>query len=40
MRYFYGYSDVEIAEILHKSRQAVNQAKNRALKTLKDYICA
>lgn len=31
----YGYSDKEIAEMLHISRQAVNRTKNRALKILR-----
>lgn len=36
-RYFYGYSDIEIAQKLHITRQAVNKIKNRALKELKRF---
>lgn len=35
-KYLKGYSDVEISEILKISRQAVNSAKNRAFKTLRE----
>lgn len=35
-KYIKGYSDVEISEKLKISRQAVNSAKNRALKKVKD----
>lgn len=38
LRYYYGYSVVEIAKKLSISRQAVNQAKNRGLKKLKQMI--
>lgn len=34
-KYIYGYSNVEIAEELNISRQAVNQTKNRALEKIK-----
>lgn len=38
-KYIYGYSDVELAEALHISRQAVNRLKNRAISILrKNYI--
>ncbi|KYH33284.1 bacteriocin UviA [Clostridium tepidiprofundi DSM 19306] len=33
-----GYSESEIAEKLHVSRQAINRTKNRALKKMKLYI--
>lgn len=36
-KYFHLYSDVEIAEILGISRQAVNHLKNRALETLRRF---
>ena len=36
IRYLYGYSDAEIADQLHISRQAVNRAKNRAVAVLKE----
>ncbi|MGE5632228.1 MAG: sigma factor-like helix-turn-helix DNA-binding protein [Caulobacteraceae bacterium] len=35
-RFLQGYSDSEIAQIFHISRQAVNRTKNRALLKLKD----
>lgn len=35
LKYYYGYKDSEISSILHISRQAVNQTKLRAFKTLK-----
>ncbi len=35
-KYIKGYSDVEISDMLKISRQAVNSAKNRALKKVKD----
>ncbi|MFT8889571.1 MAG: sigma-70 family RNA polymerase sigma factor, partial [Ethanoligenens sp.] len=38
LKYHYGYKDSEISSILHTSRQAVNQTKLRALKTLKSII--
>jgi len=34
-KYFYGYSDIEIAEMFRVSRQAVNQIKRRAIKALR-----
>lgn len=37
-RYIYNYSDIEIAEIMNISRQAVNRLKNRALCSLREYI--
>lgn len=37
-KFMKGYSDVEIANNLQISRQAVNKAKNRALKRLKRYL--
>ena len=36
-KYIYNYSDVEIAEFLNISRQAVNRLKNRAIENLKAY---
>lgn len=38
LRYYKDYSDREIAEKLKISRQAVNKAKNRGLKRLKELI--
>ncbi len=35
-KYIEGYSEKEISIILNISRQAVNSAKNRALRKLKD----
>lgn len=35
-KYIYLYSDIEIAETLHISRQAVNQIKNRSINILKE----
>ena len=35
-KYIYLYSDIEIAETLHISRQAVNQIKNRSVRILKE----
>ena len=37
-RYIYGYSIFEIAVMLGISRQAVNNLKNRALNTLKEFL--
>ena len=37
-KYIYGYSDVEIANLLDISRQAVNRIKNRGLLVLKEYF--
>lgn len=34
-RYYYGYSDVEIAKILGISRQAVNKLRNRGIEKLR-----
>jgi len=34
--YIYGYSEKEIADKLHISRQAVNRAKNRGIKIIED----
>jgi RNA polymerase sigma-70 factor (ECF subfamily) len=38
LRYYYGYSVVEISKQLSISRQAVNQAKNRGLIKLKQML--
>ena len=38
LKYYYGYSVVEISKKLSISRQAVNQAKNRGLRKLKTII--
>lgn len=38
-RYFYDYSDAEIADILLISRQAVNRIRNRGLDILRAYYC-
>ena len=38
LKFFYGYSDIEIAGLLHISRQAVNQSKNRALSKLQETL--
>lgn len=38
LKYFYNYTDVEIAAYLHITRQAVNRLKNRALSTMKKYF--
>ena len=35
-KYIYKYSDIEIAETLHISRQAVNQIKNRSTEILRE----
>lgn len=35
LKYFYEYSDVEIANIFGVSRQAINKTKNRALNKMK-----
>lgn len=37
-KYYYGYSTKEIAEILHISRQSVNQTILRGLDILRNYI--
>ncbi|SHK61564.1 RNA polymerase sigma factor [Tepidibacter formicigenes] len=37
-KFIKGYSDAEIATKLHISRQAVNKAKNKAIKRLKEYL--
>lgn len=37
-KFIYDYSEFEIANELHISRQAVNKAKNRGLKRLRKYI--
>lgn len=36
--YIYEYSDIEIAQILHISRQAVNKTRNRGIEALKTYL--
>lgn len=38
LKYLYDYSDIEIAQNLNVSRQAVNQIKNRAFQKLKPFI--
>ncbi len=38
LKYFYNYTDVEIAAYLHITRQAVNRLKNRALFIMKKYF--
>ena len=35
LKYRYGYSDAELSEKLHITRQAVNRAKNRGLQELR-----
>ena len=35
LRYFYDYSDYEISEKLHISRQAVNKARNKAIEKIR-----
>lgn len=37
-RYIYGYTNFEISALMGISRQAVNQLKNRALLTLKEFL--
>lgn len=37
-KFIKGYTDAEIANQLNISRQAVNRAKNRGLKNLKEYL--
>ncbi|MBQ6847632.1 MAG: sigma-70 family RNA polymerase sigma factor [Clostridia bacterium] len=37
-RYIYDYSDVEIADSLGISRQAVNRIKNRAMESMREYL--
>ncbi len=36
-KYIYGYSDIEIADIMNISRQAVNRLKNRAISIIREY---
>ena len=36
-KYLYGYSDVELSQLLNISRQAINRLKNRAITVLKEY---
>lgn len=38
LRYIYGFSDVEIADMLSVSRQAVNRLNRRGLNILKNYF--
>jgi RNA polymerase sigma factor (sigma-70 family) len=38
LKYFYGYSDVEISNSLEITRQSVNKIKLRALEKLRNYI--
>ena len=38
LRYFYGYSDAEIGEIIGITRQAVNKLHRKSLKILKNEI--
>ena len=35
LKYWYGYSEVDIAQMLHITRQAVNRTKNRAINELR-----
>lgn len=37
-KYIKDHTDIEIAEKLHITRQAVNKSKNRGLKTLREYL--
>ena len=37
-KYINDHSDAEIAKALNKTRQAVNKTKNKALKTLRNYL--
>ena len=37
-KFIEGYSDIEIADNLHISRQAVNKMQNKALKILRIYL--
>jgi len=39
LKFIYGYTEVEIANKLHVSKQSVNGTKKRALKTLRSYLC-
>ena len=39
LRYCHDFSDSEISEELHISRQAVNKARNKALETIKKFLC-
>lgn len=36
-KYIYGYSDVELGDLLNISRQAVNRLKNRAIDSMYEY---
>jgi len=38
-KFIYGYTEVEIADQLHISKQAVNKTKKRALETLRSFLC-
>ena len=38
-KYFMNFTDVEIAEVMGISRQAVNRIKNRGLETLR-FLCS
>ena len=38
-RYFYGFTDSEISDLLCISRQAVHQLEMRAIAALKEYYC-
>ncbi len=37
-KYIKDHSDIQIAKALNKTRQAVNKTKNKALKTLRNYL--
>lgn len=39
LKFYYGYSDVEIGNMLGVSRQAVNRMLNRVLKIFKEQMC-
>lgn len=39
LKFYYGYSDVEIGNMLGISRQAVNRMLNRVLKIFKEQMC-
>jgi DNA-directed RNA polymerase specialized sigma subunit, sigma24 homolog len=38
LKYYYGYSDIEISQILKTTRQSVNRTKLRALEKLRQYM--
>lgn len=39
LKFYYGYSDIEIGSMLGISRQAVNRMLNRVLKIFKEQMC-